>query len=75
MSLAHTSTGHRKAQQLLNSLPSHSVVLDCHGRAYQHGGINIPYWYEAWGDGAPLSSYELAYKHPITVMKPVKGHP
>jgi len=70
MNRAHTSTKHRKAQKFLNEHPYHSVVVDCHGMAWQEGGGSLAgYWYRAYGDGEAFSSYELAFLHPITVME------
>lgn len=70
MSQTRTSTKHRKAQDFLNAQPSHSVILDCHGMAWQEGGLSLNgWWYRAYGDGEALSSYELAFHHPITVME------
>lgn len=69
--MSHTSAGHRKAQQFLDSLDNRSVVMDGDGRAYQHGGMYAPYWYPAWNNAEPLSSYELAFRYPIRLMKEI----
>lgn len=70
----HTSTQHRKAQALLDSLPPESVVMDCHGGAWQEGGLSLRgLWYRAFGDEKPLSSWDLAFKHPIVELVSKKG--
>lgn len=72
--IQHTPAQHRKAQALLDSLPPESVVLDCHGLAWQEGGLSLRgLWYRAFGDGKPLSSWDLAFKYPIIEMAPKKG--
>ena len=73
---ASTRPEHRKAQHLLDSLPPESVVMDCHGGAWQEGGLSLRgMWYRAFGDEKPLSSWELAFKYPLVelVPKKVKG--
>lgn len=68
-----TSSGHAKAQKLLDSLPRGSVVIDAEGFAYQEGGIHgTGMWYRAFDNGDPLSSWELAFRAPIREMV-VKG--
>lgn len=60
------------AQKLLDSLPTYSVVLDKYGHAWQSGPI---YWYRAFGDDEPFSSWDLAFSFPITVIHTPKETP
>lgn len=61
---------HAKAHELLRSQPHHAVVIDGSGHAWQEGGLSLSgLWYRAYGDGKPLSSHELAFQYPITVME------
>lgn len=69
-----TRPEHRKAQALLDSLQPESVVMDCHGGAWQEGGLALRgLWYRAFGDDKPLSSWDLAFKYPIAELTPKKG--
>lgn len=71
MSAPHTSRAHRTAQATLDSLPHGAVVLDGDGYAWQEGGLALAgWWYRAYGDGQALSSWELAFYGPITVLHP-----
>lgn len=54
-----------RAWRALDQLPQGAVVLDGYGHAWQQG---FPYWYRAWGDGEPTSTWELCQRAPITVL-------
>lgn len=60
---------HFNAQKMLDSLPRGAVVIDSQGFAYQEGGIHDRgMWYRAYGDGEPLSSWDLAFRAPLREM-------
>lgn len=66
----HTSKEHHRAQAVLDSLPGASTVLDGNGHAWQ--ATNTPSgrrWHRAYG-GEPLTSYGLAFRSPITPLRP-----
>lgn len=66
-----------RAHIKLGKLPPRSVVLDKHGDAWQSCAypFDLGMWYRAFGDEKPLSSHELAYLHPITVIHKPKENP
>lgn len=64
----HTQRGHYDAQCLLDSLPEGTAVLDCLGTLWQLAR-NDGYWYSAADyKSSPMSSYDLAFQHPITPL-------
>lgn len=71
MARRRSSTEHANAHELLRSLPHSAVVMDASGDAWQEGGLPSlrGLWYRAYGDDKPLSSHELAFQYPITVME------
>lgn len=54
-----------KAQLQLDALWDKSVVLDKHGDAWQFGRV---YWYRSFGDDSMVSSYDLSFLYPFTVI-------
>lgn len=59
-----------RANIQLDKFPPRSVVLDKHGDAWQSCAypFDLGMWYRAFGDDRPLSSHELAYLQPITII-------
>lgn len=70
MKTHRTNKEHHRAQAILDSLPAGSTVIDGNGYAWQEG--NAPggrWWHRAYG-GRPLTSYGLAFRSPITPLRP-----
>lgn len=58
-----------RTQIALDKLPDGSVVIDKHGHSWQNGMHGI-YWYRAYDDYGPRSSWELCQSAPIHLMVP-----
>lgn len=70
MKTHRTSKEHHRAQALLDSLPAGSTVVDGNGHAWQEGNTpGVRLWHRAYG-GRPLTSYGLAFRSPITPLRP-----
>lgn len=63
---------HKEAFSLLDPLPIGSVVLDRYGHAWQSGRC---YWYRSYGDSTQFSTWDLAFRHPFTVLHKNKETP
>lgn len=60
-----TANAAEREQIKLDALPSHSVVLDANGHAWQTDGL---YWYRAFGDSSTTGSWEMRAYAPFTVV-------
>lgn len=54
-----------RSRAMLDNLNPGSVVLDSYGHAWQSDRI---YWYRACGDSTQVSTWDLSYRGPFTVI-------
>lgn len=79
MSIGSLQPALHRTQVALDKLPAGSVVLDQYGHAWQSAhaggqreGAPSAYWYRSYGDDSEVTSWELAQRGPVRLMK---AHP